>query len=114
MLKGKDTPNAEAPGRPRKKLSFREPEIVGHMKQEIRKRFALASSSTSSSGQQHHQNQPPQQPLVLESNNNNRVFGRAATFRPMGDIGEDPELEVHVVRRPTKMPLHAHLIFGDN
>jgi len=89
MLKGKEdarpTPNADA--KPRKKLSFREPEIVGHMKQEIRKR--LAGATLNNNQPQQHQQQPP---LVVERNNN-RVFGRA-TFHPMGEIGEDPELEV--------------------
>ncbi|CAB3384677.1 Hypothetical predicted protein, partial [Cloeon dipterum] len=87
MLKGKEdaatrsTISADKPDKPRKKLSFREPEIVGH----IRKRFAQNQQNAL------HQQQQQQAPMVVERNNN-RVFGRA-TLHPVGEVGEDAELE---------------------
>lgn len=73
--------------RPRKKLSFREPEIMGHMRDVVnRKKFLFGGGN---SGGNSSSNQVGN--TVIERNN--KMFGRA-TFHSISEMGEDTELEV--------------------
>ncbi|KAF4519617.1 hypothetical protein B566_EDAN003784 [Ephemera danica] len=93
MLRGREDALTE---RPRKKLSFREPEIVGHMRDVVsRKKFIFGGSAggtttvAAAASVSHNTS-------VIERNN--KMFGRASNFHSISELGEDPELESQAMR----------------
>jgi hypothetical protein len=92
MLRGREDALTE---RPRKKLSFREPEIVGHMRDVVsRKKFIFGGSSSGGGGNNSGGAAVSVSNTTTVIERNNKMFGRACNFHAISELGEDPELEV--------------------